>query len=494
MSHRTRIRRMVLIAAGVAAALPATASAGTIAYDGDTLVVRSGGQDNTLTIAEQGGRVSIGDSSEHYDFPADRCEQYESSDVYPVTCEMPARIRAEAGHGDDAITLFPGLPAELPIHGLGGDGDDELRAIGEPGDVTFDGDAGEDVLYSEEGGDVLNGGAGNDKLTGNAGDDALHGGDGDDLLRADGGADVIDGGPGLDTVDDWGTAFDAPLVEVTLDGQANDGAPGEGDDVRDVENLETYTAGRFVMSDGADRVSNFAAAEAQTTVIEGRGGNDVLTGGRSEHTIDGGAGNDRVEGGWGHDTLTGGPGRDDIFGDSTSGNCGGYGQSCTVPFGNDTIDARDGEVDNVDCGVGEDTAVVDAIDVVAGCERVDAGGGANPVVPGAVDPKTGDDPRSSGPVTPAGARLRLAGRARLRTALRSGLKVRLSGLPAGQVKVTAKHRGKVVARSRAKVATDGTATATLRFTKAAKRALARKKSVPLTIVAGAARTSITIGR
>ena len=42
------------------------------------------------------------------------------------------------------------------------------------------------------------------------------------------------------------------------------------------------------------------------------------------------------------------------------------------------INARDGEVDNVDCGVGTDQAIVDAIDVVANCETVDgAGSGPN---------------------------------------------------------------------------------------------------------------------
>ena len=72
--------------------------------------------------------------------------------------------------------------------------------------------------------------------------------------------------------------------------------------------------------------------------------------------------------------LTGGPGSDVIYGDSTSGNCGGNGQSCTLPFGNDTIDARDGAADQIDCGAGQDTAVVDALDTVAAnCEIVERG-------------------------------------------------------------------------------------------------------------------------
>jgi Ca2+-binding RTX toxin-like protein len=38
--------------------------------------------------------------------------------------------------------------------------------------------------------------------------------------------------------------------------------------------------------------------------------------------------------------------------------------------GNDTIQARDGERDTIDCGSGKDTVVADKIDVVKGCEKV----------------------------------------------------------------------------------------------------------------------------
>ncbi|MDQ3739921.1 MAG: hypothetical protein M3389_03160, partial [Actinomycetota bacterium] len=56
----------------------------------------------------------------------------------------------------------------------------------------------------------------------------------------------------------------------------------------------------------------------------------------------------------------------------TGSQCGWL-QSCTIPHGNDTIHARDGESDSIDCGVGTDTAIVDPADVVANCENVDAG-------------------------------------------------------------------------------------------------------------------------
>ena len=66
----------------------------------------------------------------------------------------------------------------------------------------------------------------------------------------------------------------------------------------------------------------------------------------------GGAGHDRLWSGFGNDDLTGGPGEDVI----------------TSYVGRDLIDAGDGETDTVDCGDGEDIAIVDPIDDVANCE------------------------------------------------------------------------------------------------------------------------------
>lgn len=85
-------------------------------------------------------------------------------------------------------------------------------------------------------------------------------------------------------------------------------------------------------------------------VILGRGGNDTLLGGM---------GDDRMDGGRGNDVLTGGPGADVLVGG----------------LGSDTIYAADGERDIVDCGEGNDRAVVDAVDVVKNCELVQTAAG-----------------------------------------------------------------------------------------------------------------------
>ena len=106
--------------------------------------------------------------------------------------------------------------------------------------------------------------------------------------------------------------------------------------------------------------------------MSGGGGNDTITTGNGPDTVDGGPGDDRITAGFNNDTVTGGPGRDALFSDATGNFCGFF--SCTVPFGNDTVNARDGEADSIDCGVGADRAVTDRIDTVANCETNDASG------------------------------------------------------------------------------------------------------------------------
>jgi Ca2+-binding RTX toxin-like protein len=85
-----------------------------------------------------------------------------------------------------------------------------------------------------------------------------------------------------------------------------------------------------------DRIYGLGAADT----IRGLAGNDDCYGGSGSDEIRCGEGNDRVDGGFGFDDLFGGP-------------------------QNDTILAADGQVDYVNCGLGEnDTAYVDEKDEV----------------------------------------------------------------------------------------------------------------------------------
>lgn len=84
------------------------------------------------------------------------------------------------------------------------------------------------------------------------------------------------------------------------------------------------------------------------------------------------------------------------------------------------------------------------------------------------------------------------GRATLKGALKQGLAVKLSGMKKGRTTVTAKLGRKVLASARVNVGASGRATLRLRFTAAGRRTLKRRKRAKLTIVAGKAKTTVTL--
>jgi Ca2+-binding RTX toxin-like protein len=117
--------------------------------------------------------------------------------------------------------------------------------------------------------------------------------------------------------------------------------------------------------------SDYLGGSGWDDTIIGLGGNDTLLGGNGDDRIWGGAGNDVIVGGAGADHLSGGP-------------------------GSDTIYAQDGERDIVDCGPGNDRAVVDDVDVVRkNCEVV-VRGSAAPGGTGTVPGGTGAAPGGTG--------------------------------------------------------------------------------------------------
>lgn len=178
-----------------------------------------------------------------------------------------------------------------------GDGDDHFSAaLGPPVHLTVLGGDGADVLAGNE----LSGGM--SVLEGGLGDDVLLGGPGADLLRGNLGADSLSGGPGRDTAGYGGLNPHALTgISVSLDDVADDGMPGEGDDVRsDVEIVEG-TAAR-------DTLIGSAAAND----LRGRGGNDRIEAGPGDDAVDGGEGDDGLWGGFGRDVVLGGSGQDTL--------------------------------------------------------------------------------------------------------------------------------------------------------------------------------------
>lgn len=295
-----------------------------------------------------------------------------------------ANVKVDAGEGNNRMSAPPcSGDAFSWTSGAGSDRlavDDEsqidvMAALG-GGDDQFEGGGGPSVVRDGPGNDELVGGAGSerllgedgeDRLTGHEGDDELDGGAGADRLGidapADGeddpGADDYRGGAGYDTL----YLTNHPTgVTISLNETADDGSPGERDNVRaDIEWIQgSPHADVFTGNDGPN---SFAGAGGDDRLV-GAGANDALDGGDGNDTLAGGPGTDSLHGDSGDDTIHGGPGRDALHGERPS--C----KSACVP-GKDTIFGRDGEVDGIDCGGADDSAEVDAVDAASNCEVVD---------------------------------------------------------------------------------------------------------------------------
>jgi Ca2+-binding RTX toxin-like protein len=473
------LKLLLALAALMVVALPAAANAATISYDnsGALNYTAGSGEKNHISTYDEGGRVAISDSGANgIDYPAGSCDP--GWIYYVVVCNVPTAMNVSLG---DNIDIADGDSAfAFPQSIDGGPGGDTLRHDAfPPKPITLSGGEGDDSVTGGAGPDVLNGGGGVDTITGRDSTDQLNGGPGDDKLLGDSvnvdpAADVIDGGDGFDTVEgDWGKNSDSRgPINITLAGGADDGRPGEGDDLRGVEHVVTNYNGTYTGSEGADDIDINQVTEAST--VNGLGGNDRLDLSDANDTVDGGAGDDHIEGGYGNDTITGGPGQDELNGDEPQGECSYI--YCKPPAGNDTINARDGEVDQVDCGVGPaDVANVDAIDNVQGCETVNKSGSTTG--PGSDNGVPGDNG-----VGPNGSALTVRfGKVKLGKALKSGVAINVTTPGPGKVTLKAKRGSKVVASGSGKAGADGVAKLKLKFTKAGRKALKRAKSAKLTV-------------
>jgi hypothetical protein len=262
--------------------------------------------------ASDGPFISVNSITGDYEFSTDRG----FSDPLPTGCgyitttwvKCPAgftHLTVKLGDQADGV-LAPDVRVPMTINA--GGGDDSVTG-GQAAD-EINGEEGQDTLV----GDGVWGGANShDEIDGGAGDDTLRG---DVYAR---GHDVLRGGAGTDTA--WyGDRPASEPVSLSLDGAADDGAAGEGDDIAgDVEK------------------------------VVGGWGDDTLTGDDAANILDGGEGRDTLTGGGGLDVLLGGPGDDDLR-------------------------ARDGLAEDPNCGDGTDAATIDLSDRQSNCEAVDASG------------------------------------------------------------------------------------------------------------------------
>jgi Ca2+-binding RTX toxin-like protein len=247
-----------------------------------------------------------------------------------VTAWIGSGASGEAGENDSIDATVEVL--------RGGSGNDTLgdsAMLGATANTLF-GDAGNDTLYGGGGNDTLYGGTGNDTLVGGIGQNQLLGEGGDDSYRAGDqvqsgtvGADTFVGGPGTDTAD---YALRSTAVSVNLDNVANDGRPGEADNIKDdVERVtggsagDTFTgngnANRFFGNGGNDTAQGQGGLDileggTGNDTLGGNDGNDILSGGPDVDVLNGGAANDTLNGGDGDDKLDGASGDDALNGDA----------------------------------------------------------------------------------------------------------------------------------------------------------------------------------
>lgn len=122
--------------------------------------------------------------------------------------------------------------------------------------------------------------------------------------------------------------------------------------------------GAVINADLGDGNDSIATAYAGAAVIRGGPGNDKIYGTEGDDQVYGDAGSDTVYGNGGNDFVDGGAGVDQIYGDFFYLDVGG----------NDTINSRDGELDEVSCGMGVDVVTADTLDnIYVECDQVDRG-------------------------------------------------------------------------------------------------------------------------
>jgi Ca2+-binding RTX toxin-like protein len=341
-----RLLRGGFAACAAAVACAAPAGAATVANTHDPAVAPGGvsyaaavGEVNRLTVSGDGTNVLLGDAvaiapvAPPVAVPPDvqLVDDCVAPTAFTATCPLGA-VTVALDDQNDTITMGAGAPA-----------------------VNVNGGAGNDVLIDP----VLSPGT------------------------------VFDGDLGVDRTD-YSARVDP--VSVSMNGVADDGAPGEGDDIAGDEVVGGAGDDTIGGNTGANSLvggagTDFISGDAGADVLDGGAGNDTLDGGTENDTLRGGDGADQLIGGAGADLLVGGPGPDAISGGD----------------GNDTISAADGVAETIDCGAGIDTVVADlgaggATDTRVGCENVT--GPAAPPAPAPAPPPAGR----------ARARLRAPGR------------------------------------------------------------------------------------
>src|SRR5262245_34456182 len=340
-SRTSWLRRIAHLAVPIAVAVPfglahsAPAVAGTATTLGGLQYTAAPGEANHVTFSRNNAGVDVFVDATAVVVAGTGCTQVTQHEADCTPGFGMDGLQADLSDANDAITFSDLATAHVD----GGDGDDTIATGTNVCIDDLHGGAGNDTITAAGlgtcgPGDSLYGDAGNDVLNaGSAYDNKLFGGDGADILNGGADPDTLDGGAGPDVLNGggaWDTAdysSRVSAVTVTIDGVANDGEPGEGDNVKpDVEYL--------IGGSGDDSLTGSAGANH----IEGREGNDTLVGGGENDLVTGGNGNDSIAGGAGDDFIAAGAGDDTESG----GDGNDVFSADTSDYGNDTLDGGPG--------------------------------------------------------------------------------------------------------------------------------------------------------
>jgi Ca2+-binding RTX toxin-like protein len=285
----------------------------------------------------------------------------------PLGSPPPDADVLDGGPGVDTADYSARIDSRYPASSprlfliLDGVANDGLEMLGEFDNVITEnviGGGGGDLLWGDDGDNLLEGGIGYDVIYGNEGNDTLRGGFGGDWMFGGPGADDLSGqNSGLNLA--WLVGLDSDVVwyltstadlNITLDGVANDGEAGEGDNVRPDNDMIICGTGNDSVV-GSDRTDVIFGNNGDDT-LRGGGNKDYLFGdrvflevsddspyahGRGDDHLFGDEGDDQLYGGEGDDRLDGGAGADFLYGEA----------------GNDLLLATDGVLDVLDGGDGE---------------------------------------------------------------------------------------------------------------------------------------------
>jgi len=394
-------RLLALTAASVALALPASSLAATVGVEElptdprEVKVVFAGaaGEANRLTVSVAGGEgdfydLRLVDSAVPIQ-PGPGCSGGGAAGT-PVLCRVHKPTVGENYSCFKQCYATPGTAWDLKLSFALGDAGSRLDTTALPGYVPNK--SGAFSLPAPVEVTVIPG-AGDDTVLTGPGPDEIETSSGADLIRTGDGPDVLRGGPVADGPDDvdLGAAAEDTLdyserteaVRYEPNGQADDGAAREGDDLGAAGYIRGGAGGDTLISargDVLDYGAMIIGGRGDDTIVGsqrgdglfgGVGGDDLFGGagndelkdpayfggdGRSGNdSADGGPGHDEIELGHGHDEAAGGPGRDRIvLGPGWDTASGGAGDDILLgEEGSDEIEAGAGK-DRLSGDIGRD--------------------------------------------------------------------------------------------------------------------------------------------